>query len=168
MGQFSHELVWADEKNSHLKNFSCLFGGPGGYFLSNTNIQLIQAFKCSLSSSYPVLETALGISKRSQIFISLWQAVFYFKQQECLCAWKICLATANTKQFWGSCVQCKATGQVSVNYPTAAFFFFLKVNGTNSWSTLCDMLQMNLCQVLFCISLWLWHNWLLLDISFRK
>lgn len=49
---------------------------------TNTSIQLMQALKCSLRFSYPVLETALGISKRSQIFISLWQAVFYFKQQE--------------------------------------------------------------------------------------
>lgn len=32
------------------------------------------------------------------------------------------------------------------------FFFFLKVNDINSWSTLCDMLGMNLCQVLLCIS----------------
>ena len=42
----------------------------------------MQALLCSLNFSYPVLETALGISKRSQIFVSSWQAVFYLKSKE--------------------------------------------------------------------------------------
>lgn len=121
---FPHELVQADEENCHLKCFTCLFLGWGSYSLSNTSIQLMQAFKCSPSFSYPGMENTLGICKRSQILISLWQGVFYFKEQGGLCAWNICSATTYTNQFWGSCVLCKATWQVGMNYPTAALFFW--------------------------------------------
>lgn len=110
--------------NCHLKSSTCIFLGQGSYSLSNTSMQLMQAFKCSPNFSYPVLETTLGICKRSR-FSFLYDNLFlYFKEQGCLCAWKICSATTYTSQFWGSYVLCKATGHVSMNYPTAALFFW--------------------------------------------
>lgn len=137
-----HELVQADEVNCHLKGFTCLFLGQGGYSLSNTSSQLMQAFKCTCSFSYPVLETTSWICERSQIFISLkWQGGFYFKEQGGLCAWKICSATTYTSEFWGSYVLCKATGQVGVNYPIVALF---------SWQ------QMLLTHGQHCVICWQW------------
>lgn len=45
---------------------------------TNTSIQLMQALNSSLSFSYPILETALGISKRSQVFICYMTRWFLF------------------------------------------------------------------------------------------
>lgn len=44
---------------------------------ADESIQSVRALLRSFSFSYPVLETALGISEKSQFFISLWQAVFF-------------------------------------------------------------------------------------------
>lgn len=137
-------LAWCDSFMSWSKQMkwivtskiSPLFLGQGSYSLSKTSSQLMQAFKCSPSFSYPVLETTLGICKRSQIFISLWQGVFYFKEQGGLCAWKICSATTYTSQFWGSYVLCKVTGQVGMDYSTAALFLWKQMvltHGQHCW-----------------------------------
>lgn len=52
---------------------------------NNESIHSTHTLTCSLRFSYPALETALGISEKSQFLISFWQAVFYFQQQEDLC-----------------------------------------------------------------------------------
>lgn len=49
---------------------------------TNESIHSTHTLICSLHFSYPALETALGISEKSQFLISFWQAVFYFQQQD--------------------------------------------------------------------------------------